>query len=132
VLRYKWLEMARTAGLTQKRTPSRYYNGGFVGVPGRLRHVLPVWESLVDAAKAFGYDTTTLASTDRTSPWQAADQDLLNIMVMTTDVPLSTLGPECMDFSPRRLCDVARGELAQTLGKRLYEVCLGGKAAEFV
>jgi hypothetical protein len=99
-LRYKWLEMARTAGLTQKRALSRYYNGGFVGVPGRLRHVLPVWESLLEAAKAFGYDTTTLASTDRTSPWQAADQDLLNIMAMTTDVPLSTLGPEGMDFRP--------------------------------
>jgi hypothetical protein len=92
--------MSTTAGLTAKRAPSRYYNGGFVGVPGRLRHVLPVWESLLDAAKAFGYDTTQLASTDRTSPWQAADQDLLNIVVMTTDVPLSTLGPEGMDFRP--------------------------------
>ena len=99
-LRHKWLEMSGTAGLTAKRAPSRYYNGGFVGVPGRLRHVLAVWESLLDAAKGFGYDTTQLASTDRTSPWQAADQDLLNIVVMTTDVPLSTLGPEGMDFRP--------------------------------
>ena len=63
-------------------------------------NVLPVWESLLDAANAFGYDTTELASRDRTSPWQATDQDLLNIVVMTTDVPLSTLGPECMDFRP--------------------------------
>lgn len=98
-LRFQWLEMARTAGLIQKRKPSRYYNGGFVGVPGRLRKVLAVWESLLEAAKAFGYDTTQLASTDRTSPWQAADQDLLNIAVMTTDVPISTLGPDGMDFS---------------------------------
>jgi hypothetical protein len=55
---------------------------------------------LLDAAKAFGYDATTFTGTDRTSPWQAADQDLLNIMVMITDVPLTTLGPEGMDFRP--------------------------------
>jgi hypothetical protein len=34
---------------------------------------------IAPGAKGFGYDTTQLASTDRTSPWQAADQDLLNI-----------------------------------------------------
>ena len=99
-LRYQWLKVANSAGLTQKRWPSRYYNSGFVGVPGGLRDVVSAWELLLDAAHAFGYDTTELASTDRTSPWQATDQDLLNIVVMTTDVPLSTLGPECMDFRP--------------------------------
>jgi hypothetical protein len=98
-LRFEWMEIAKSAQLTEKRRPSRYYNGGFVGVPGRVRKVLQVWESLLEAAKAFGYDTTQLASTDRTSPWQAADQDLLNIAVMTTDVPTSTLGPDGMDFS---------------------------------
>lgn len=98
-LRFQWMEIARSAQLTEKRSLSRYYNGGFVGVPGRVRKVLEVWESLLEAAKVFGYDTTQLASTDRTSPWQAADQDLLNIAVMTTDVPTSTLGPDGMDFS---------------------------------
>jgi hypothetical protein len=99
-LRYQWSEIAKAAGLAQKRSPSRYYNSGFVGVHGRLLHVLSVWESLLDATKAFGYDPTTFTGTDRTSPWQAADQDLLNVMVMTTDVPLCTLGPEGMDFRP--------------------------------
>jgi hypothetical protein len=93
------MEMAKSAQLTEKRRPSRYYNGGFVGVHGRVREVLNVLESLLEAAKAFGYDPTQLASTDRTSPWQAADQDLLNIAVMATDVPTSTLGPDGMDFS---------------------------------
>jgi hypothetical protein len=32
--------------------------------------------------------------------WQATDQDLLNIVAMTTDVPLTTLGPDGMDFVP--------------------------------
>ena len=65
-----------------------------------MREALSVWESLLNAAQAFGYDTKQLASTDRTSPWQAADQDLLNIVVMTTDLPIVTLGPEGMDFRP--------------------------------
>ena len=99
-LRYLWLEMAKSAGLIQKRAPGRYYNSGFVGVPGRLRHVLPLWESLLESARAFGYDNTTFTGTDRTLPWQASDQDLLNVLVMTTDVALSTLGPEGMDFRP--------------------------------
>jgi hypothetical protein len=100
-LRYQWLDVARSAGLTPKRSPSRYYNSGFVGVPGRFRDVLAVWESLLDVAtKAFGYDPKRLASADRTSPWQASDQDVLNIVVMTIDAPLSTLGPDGMDFRP--------------------------------
>ena len=66
-LRFQWMEIARSAQLTEKRSLSRYYNGGFVGVPGRVRKVLEVWESLLEAAKVFGYDTTQLASTDRTS-----------------------------------------------------------------
>jgi hypothetical protein len=70
-------------------------------VPGRFRDVLAVWESLLDVAtKAFGYDPKRLASADRTSPWQASDQDVLNIVVMTIDAPLSTLGPDGMDFRP--------------------------------
>jgi hypothetical protein len=97
-LRYQWMEVARSAGFTQKRAPSRYYNSGFVGLPGNLRHVLAIWESLTEAAKAFGYDSTRFTSADRTSPWQAADQELLNVTVMTTDVPLCTLGPDGMDF----------------------------------
>jgi hypothetical protein len=97
-LRHQWMEVAKAAGLTQKRAPSRYYNGGFVGLPARLRDVLPIWESLMEAAKAFGYDSTRFTSADRTSPWQAADQEFLNVTVMTTDVPLCTLGPDGMDF----------------------------------
>lgn len=33
-LRFQWMEIARSAQLTEKRSLSRYYNGGFVGVPG--------------------------------------------------------------------------------------------------
>jgi hypothetical protein len=98
-LRFEWMKIAKSVRLTEKRRPSRYYNSGFVGVPGRFREVLKTWESSLEAAKAFGYDTTQLASTDRTSPWQASDQDLLNIAVMTSDVPTTTLGPDGMDFS---------------------------------
>ena len=58
--------------------------------------MLPTWESLTEAAQAFGYDSTRFTSADRTSPWQAADQALLNVTVMTTDVPL---GPDGMDFN---------------------------------
>ena len=98
-LRYQWMEVAGSAGLTQKRAPSRYYNSGFVGLPASLQHVLPTWESLTEAAQAFGYDSTRFTSADRTSPWQVADQELLNVTVMTTDVPLCTLGSVGMDFN---------------------------------
>ena len=73
-LRYQWMEVAGSAGLTQKRAPSRHYNSGFVGLPASMQHVLPTWESLTEAAQAFGYDSTRFTSADSTSPWQAADQ----------------------------------------------------------
>ena len=93
------MEIAGSAGLTQKRAPSRYYNSGFVGLPASMQHVLPTWESLTEAAQAFGYDSTRCTSADRTSPWQAADQELLNVTVMTTDGPLCTPGPDGMEFN---------------------------------
>ena len=98
-LRYQWMEVAGSAGLTQKRAPSRHYNSGFVGLPASLQHVLPTWESLTEAAQAFGYDSTRFTSADSTSPWQAADQELLNVTVMTTDVPPVHPGPRWMDFN---------------------------------
>ena len=61
--------------------------------------MLPTWESITKAVQAFGYDSTRYTSADRTSPWQAADQELLNVTVMTTDVPLCTLGSVGMDFN---------------------------------
>jgi len=83
-------------GIDAKTRPSQYYNSGFVGLPASLQHVLPTWESITKAVQAFGYDSTRFTSADRTSPWQAADQELLNVTVMTTDVPL---GPVGMDFN---------------------------------
>ncbi|MBC7807899.1 MAG: hypothetical protein H7145_17340 [Akkermansiaceae bacterium] len=99
-LRYSWMKVAEAAGLTQKRSPNRYYNSGFVGLPWRFRDVASVWELLLHTAQSFGYDNSKLATTDRTMIWQATDQDLLNIVAMTTDVPLTTLGPDGMDFVP--------------------------------
>lgn len=99
-LRFQWMKVAEAAGMTRKRTTNRYYNSGFVGIPGRYRQAAAEWELAWKTAQDFGYDNTTLATTDRTMTWQATDQDLLNIVAMTTDVPLTTLGPDGMDFVP--------------------------------
>ncbi len=99
-LRYRWMKVAEAAGWTQKQHRHRYFNSGFVGIPWRYREAATAWETILHTAQAFGYDSSTLQTTDRTMTWQATDQDLLNIVAMTTDIPLTTLGPDGMDFIP--------------------------------
>ena len=131
-LRYLWLEMAKSAGLIQKRAPGRYYNSGFVGVPGRLRHVLPLWESLLESARAFGYDTYDV---HRHRPHLAlAGIRPGSLKYLGDDDRCSAQHPRTRrdGFSPRRLCDVPRSELAETVGERLFEVRFRRPPAEFV
>jgi hypothetical protein len=115
-LRYQWIQVARSAGFTQKRAPSRYYNSGFVGLPENMRHVLAIWESLTEAAT----DLSVAGSRPGTSQCHGDDHGCSALY----------LGARRHGFQWRRLRDVARGEFAEALGQRLYEIYFVGTAAE--
>ena len=99
-LRTGWMRVAHAAGKQETRSLSRYYNSGFIGLFAKYREALTVWQEILQTSEKFGYDLKGFVSTNRSSLWQAADQDHLNAMLMVTDMPLTTVGPDGMDFAP--------------------------------
>ena len=95
-----WRKLAESMGYPIHRNLSRLYNGGFVAVNIHNRSFLDVWNKLLDAAEKTGVPLENLSLNDATHPFNVPDQMCLNIAAMIADVPLSTVGPEEMDFLP--------------------------------
>jgi len=97
-LRQQWMRLAATIGFTDPRPVSHYYNAGLVGVPQAHTEFLEEWRRLIKLAESLGYDLKYLAHGSREMPFNISDQDALNIAIMYTKAPLSTLGPQGMGF----------------------------------
>jgi hypothetical protein len=80
-----------------------YINSGFVGLSRQELRFLRTWSSIVERASSVaGGLTTWLGHHPRepSSPFSALDQDALNVAIMATNIPISVIGPEGMDFRP--------------------------------
>jgi hypothetical protein len=129
-LRFEWMEIAKSAQLTEKRRPSRYYNGGFgrcsrTGAKGpaslgiltgscqgvRIRH---------DPVGQHGSDFTLASGRSGFTEHRGDDNGRSD----------EHIGSGRHGFQWRRLRDVARGELAEALGQRIYEIHSVGTAAD--
>lgn len=97
-LRKQWVKLAAGIGLTVPRPVNHYYNAGMVGVPRAHAEFLEEWRRLIKLAESLGYDLKYLAHGSREMPFNISDQDALNITIMYTKSPLSTLGPQGMGF----------------------------------
>ena len=97
-LRREWIELAEGIGLSNPRAVSHYHNAGMVGVPAEHREFLEEWKRFIALAESLGYDLRYLAHGSREKPFNISDQDALNIAIMYTKCPLSTLGPQGMGF----------------------------------
>jgi hypothetical protein len=97
-IRLKWIELASPFGLKNAQPLNTYYNGGFIAFPTSCAGFLDRWETAMRLAEAEGLDLRGFATGDRTNPFHKADQDALNIAVMYSEHPLTTLGAEGMDF----------------------------------
>jgi hypothetical protein len=97
-LRQEWTRLAAGAGFTEPRSVNHYYNGGMVGISAEHSAFLEDWKRLIKLAESLGYDLQYLAHGNREMPFNISDQDALNIAVMYTKYPLSTLGPQGMGF----------------------------------
>lgn len=76
-------------------------NGGFVGTLRAHRAVLDLWEKLILACVARGFDPREFTwNGQRALPFFFVDQDMLNLAIRLTDVPVWIGGPETMDFKP--------------------------------
>jgi hypothetical protein len=99
-IRRKWAQFSTRLGMTGKRNLTRYYNGGFVGVSRNHQSCLHLWKRLIEELPGEGINLAGFMAAGREHPFGATDQDTLNLMAMTTEEPLSTIGPEGMDFVP--------------------------------
>jgi lipopolysaccharide biosynthesis glycosyltransferase len=99
-IRCHWRDWACRRGMACKREMNRYFNSGFVGVQRRLSRFLDVWNRVLIETEKDGFGAENIVR-DRSMPFSTWDQDAMNIAVMESDVSLSTLGPEGMDFIER-------------------------------
>jgi len=102
-LRWAWLDFAARHALAPHRKLDAYYNAGFFGMTRARRAILETWGKLLELLEADG--SVDLAwpfkqGAGRHDPFFVPDQDALNLTLMLTRDPLSTIGPEGMDFRP--------------------------------
>ena len=97
-LRKRWIELAGSVGFRDPRQVNHYHNAGMVGVPAVHREFLVEWKRLIMLAESIGYDLKFLGHGSREMPFNISDQDALNIAIMYTKAPLTTLGPQGMGF----------------------------------
>jgi len=98
-----WRGMIEAVGRTS-RDLDFYFNSGFLSVPRRHRDILVAWSQLLGEYRGrVGQAIPGIRHGDRMGPLWATDQEMLNAAAMATDLPLSILGPEGMNFVPLAL-----------------------------
>lgn len=96
-----WRHFFAAHGEVPQRALARYYNSGFVGVPRGHDALLATWQRLCERIAADhggALRQRKLGAPDH--PFHSTDEDALNFALMLDDAPLSTHGPEAMDFVP--------------------------------
>ena len=97
-IRFRWIELVSTLGLENPLPLCTYYNGGFIGLPVSCSGFLDRWEDVLRIAESEGLDMRAFGTGNRTDPFFRGDQDALNIAAMYSRYPLTTIGPDGMDF----------------------------------
>ena len=98
-VRQAWKESFQGHNYDFYRDLNQYFNGGFIGLQTKYISVLSLWSELLSEILSLVSQTTGLKRDKRTDLFYSMDQDALNIMAMITSHPLSTIGPEGMDFT---------------------------------
>lgn len=99
-LRCHWKQIGMEMGLGMPRPVRGYFNGGMVGISAAHSSFLNLWKRILDQAVLVSYNLEVFKPGTPDMPFNATDQDALNMAVMYTEYPLSTMGPEAMGFVP--------------------------------
>jgi hypothetical protein len=99
-LRLQWTELGTELRLGEPRPVNQYFSGGMIGVAADHAGFLHLWKRILDWVHAAGYDLQVFKPGNVELPFNATDQDALNMAVMYTEYPLTTMGPEAMGFIP--------------------------------
>lgn len=99
-IRMGWRKNAEVWGYKVSRQLNQYFNAGFIGLSKDSQEALILWDNLIRSLETIGVDLTKLQQSNPEQSFYTPDQDALNLMLMINDYPLSTIGPEGMDFIP--------------------------------
>lgn len=96
-----WSQFAQNCTRLATKMEGACCNGGFVGVMRTHRAVIDLWEKLLVACIAQGFDARSFVwDGPRPLPFFFVDQDMLNFAIRLAGVPVWIGGPETMDFTP--------------------------------
>ncbi|NET02915.1 MAG: hypothetical protein F6K62_09250 [Sphaerospermopsis sp. SIO1G2] len=101
--RLAWKKFAENQGFNCERELDYHYNSGFIGVHKSCKSILTLWQKLEELGEIAGYtklDNLYADNCFHNSPYLYGDQTYLNLALMLSNYPLSTVGPDGMDFIP--------------------------------
>ncbi len=101
--RLAWKEFAENNGFVCERQLDYHYNSGFIGVHRNYKSILSLWQKLIELGEMAGHNDLQNLYHHKgfhTYPYLHGDQTYLNLVLMLTHAPISTVGPEGMDFIP--------------------------------
>ncbi|MDZ7961409.1 MAG: hypothetical protein RMY34_26600 [Aulosira sp. DedQUE10] len=101
--RLAWKEFAESKGLVCDRQLDSHFNSGFIGVNKSCKSILVLWQQLVELGEMAGYsDLQDLYGNKSFThyPYLYGDQTYMNLALMVSNLPISAVGPDGMDFLP--------------------------------
>jgi hypothetical protein len=97
-IRKQWTELCRQNNKVINNQLNRYFNSGFLGWTRETAQFVSEWDECCQIMARIGGDMKKFRVNDRTSTVLSANQDSLNLAAMTTQCPISIIGPQAMGF----------------------------------
>jgi hypothetical protein len=127
--RLAWKELAESQGYVCHQELDRYYNSGFIGVKQNQKSLLILWQKLLENFAALGYfDLQNFSLYSDEHPYFLTDQCVLNLAIMLSNEPLTTVSRMGMDFGnvSINIMSHAAGAAIKPWRKKLIFKALGG------
>lgn len=98
-IRKQWAAMGEEEGRKVVNSLGRYVNSGFLGWTQETKQFVKDWDDCFHILKKKSGDLKQFrVVNDRTLVVFSANQDAFNLAAMTTECPISIIGPEAMGF----------------------------------
>ena len=97
-IRHAWKQFYLPHGITLRREPDLYFNGGFVGLKRDDKQFLNCWQRLQELMEPAIGGLQNVNVGDRTFLFCKTDQDALNFAAMASEASISPTGLDGMDF----------------------------------
>ena len=97
-IRKQWIQICKDNNIAITNQLSRYFNSGFLGWSKATRQFVIEWDERCQIMGKLAGDMKKFRVSDRTATVLSANQDSLNVTAMTTECPISVIGPAAMGF----------------------------------